>query len=205
MPRESCGWWTTFSQGLRWTGTTSVSCWEYRGTTVSLVPATSACSPDLLSVYQLLYLATRGCHDGRFLRLLVWCTVCTLNLTAHVRTCDLFCLSVSVPASLATSWLPCIAHWTTAQWAANGKAPGLCRSYLVWIFYQWKASHFHTDSLTSDAHNKGDFHHILKCYCCHNQDVNQEPPARPPLPQELQEHNLNRDQRQGWTEHPYEV
>lgn len=35
-------------------------------------------------------------------------------------------------------------------------------------------------------------------------DVNQEPPARPPLPQELQEHNLNRDQRQGWTEHPYE-
>lgn len=37
------------------------------------------------------------------------------------------------------------------------------------------------------------------------QDVEPEPPVRPPLPHELQESHLNRDQGQGWIESPYEV
>nr|XP_046233932.1 pleckstrin homology domain-containing family A member 7-like isoform X2 [Scatophagus argus] len=35
-------------------------------------------------------------------------------------------------------------------------------------------------------------------------DVEQEPPVRPPLPQELQESHQSRDQVHGWTESPYE-
>ncbi|XP_059181143.1 pleckstrin homology domain-containing family A member 7 [Centropristis striata] len=35
-------------------------------------------------------------------------------------------------------------------------------------------------------------------------DVEQEPPLRPPLPQELQESHQSRDQGHGWTESPYE-
>ncbi|KAM7381755.1 hypothetical protein PAMA_012549 [Pampus argenteus] len=35
-------------------------------------------------------------------------------------------------------------------------------------------------------------------------DIEQEPPVRPPLPQELQESNQSRDQSHGWTESPYE-
>ncbi|XP_062299199.1 pleckstrin homology domain-containing family A member 4 [Scomber scombrus] len=35
-------------------------------------------------------------------------------------------------------------------------------------------------------------------------DVEQEPPIRPPLPQELQESNQSRDHSHGWTESPYE-
>ncbi|XP_051274278.1 pleckstrin homology domain-containing family A member 6 isoform X4 [Dicentrarchus labrax] len=35
-------------------------------------------------------------------------------------------------------------------------------------------------------------------------DVEQEPPVRPPLPQELQESHESRDQGHGWTESPYE-
>lgn len=35
-------------------------------------------------------------------------------------------------------------------------------------------------------------------------DVEQEPPVRPPLPQELQESKQSRDQGHGWTESPYE-
>ncbi|XP_035518337.1 pleckstrin homology domain-containing family A member 6 isoform X3 [Morone saxatilis] len=35
-------------------------------------------------------------------------------------------------------------------------------------------------------------------------DVEQEPPVRPPLPQELQESHQSRDESHGWTESPYE-
>lgn len=35
-PKESCGWWRTSCQDWRLTGTTSASCWDYRGTTVSV-------------------------------------------------------------------------------------------------------------------------------------------------------------------------
>ncbi|CAJ1080942.1 pleckstrin homology domain-containing family A member 7 [Xyrichtys novacula] len=35
-------------------------------------------------------------------------------------------------------------------------------------------------------------------------DMEQEPPVRPPLPEELQEIHLRRDQGHGWTEYPYE-
>lgn len=37
------------------------------------------------------------------------------------------------------------------------------------------------------------------------QDMEQEPPVRPPLPQELQESHQVMDQGHGWTESPYEV
>ena len=37
------------------------------------------------------------------------------------------------------------------------------------------------------------------------QDIEQEPPVRPPLPQELQESHHSRDHSHGWTESPYEV
>lgn len=56
--------------------------------------------------------------------------LCTWNLTIdqHCQHCDLFCLPLSVPADISTSWIPWLSHREAAEWTANGRTPNHCLS-----------------------------------------------------------------------------